>query len=307
VSHLILLRHGQSEWDEKNLFTGWMNAGLTAAGEEEAVAAGRMLAGHGLLPSVAHTSLLRRTIGTASLLLAAVDRDWIPVQRSWRLNGRHYGALQGMDKEQAIAEFGERQVQLWRRSFKSAPPPAPDRMHRELFDDPRYAMLPPDARPCAESLRDVTQRLLPYWYDAIVPDLLAQGSVLVVSHGNTLRALVKYLDRIPDEKVDELEIPNGVPLAYELDANLCPLGGRALPHCVVAAQQRIQARRTTAGELADVVHQRGELGAAGRPDVRRDRQRAYRSAQLRLPVADGEEPRHPGEDDPQRRRRHGDT
>jgi len=225
VTHLILLRHGQSEWNEKNLFTGWMNPGLTADGEREAVTAGRTLAEHGLLPSVAYTSLLRRTISTASLLLAAMNRDWIPVRRSWRLNGQHYGALQGMDKDQAIARFGERQIRLWRRSFDNAPPPAPDSMQRDLFGDPRYAMLPPDVRPRAESLREVTQRLLPYWYDVIVPDLLAHGSVLVVAHGNTLRALVKYLDGIPDEKVGELEIPNGIPLVYELDEDLRASGG----------------------------------------------------------------------------------
>ena len=229
MSRLILLRHGQSEWNEKNLFTGWMNAVLTAAGEREAVTAGRTLAGHGLLPAVAHTSLLRRTISTAFLLLAAMERDWIPVRRSWRLNGRHYGALQGMDKDQAAREYGERQVLTWRRSFGTPPPPAPASMQDELFSDPRYATLPPDARPRAESLRDVTVRLLPYWYDAIVPDLLAEGTVLVVSHANTLRALVKYLDGIPDEKIDDLEIPNGVPLVYQLDRDLRPLaGGRYL-------------------------------------------------------------------------------
>jgi 2,3-bisphosphoglycerate-dependent phosphoglycerate mutase len=222
VSQLILLRHGQSEWNEKNLFTGWMDPGLTAAGEQEAVSAGRMLAVHGLLPAVVHTSLLRRTISTASLLLAAVNRDWIPVRRSWRLNGRHYGVLHGMDKEQAVADFGADQVRLWRRSFDYPPPPAPARMQAGLFGDPRYATLPPDARPSMESPRDVTARLLPYWYDAIVPDLAAEETVLVVSHGNTLRALVKYLDGIPDDKVDDLEIPNGVPLVYELCWNMRP-------------------------------------------------------------------------------------
>lgn len=230
MSHLIVLRHGRSEWNEKDLFTGWMNVGLTAAGEREGVAAGRMLAAYGLLPSVVHTSLLHRTISTASLLLAAMNRDWIPVRRSWRLNGRHYGALQGMEKDQAIEQFGELQVKLWRRSFGNPPPPAPGSMQRELFSDPRYATLPPDARPRTESLRDVTERLLPYWYDVIVPDLVAEGTVLVVSLGNTLRALVTYLDGIPHEKAGELEIPNGVPLVYELGWNMRPEpgGGRYL-------------------------------------------------------------------------------
>ena len=226
---LVLLRHGQSEWNAAGIFTGWENAHLTAHGELEAARAGALLARHGVLPAFAHTSLQRRTIRTADLALAAADRDWIPVRRSWRLNGRHYGALQGRNKAEAIREYGERQVRLWRRSYDATPPPAaaPEKV------DARYAMLPAEARPRAESLRDVSARLLPYWYDAIVPDLRAGGCVLVVSHGNTLRALVKYLESIPDDQIDELDIPTGIPLAYELGPDMRPdaLGGQYLdPH-----------------------------------------------------------------------------
>jgi len=243
---LVLLRHGQSEWNAAGIFTGWENAHLTAHGELEAARAGALLARHGVLPAFAHTSLQRRTIRTADLALAAADRDWIPVRRSWRLNGRHYGALQGRNKAEAIREYGERQVRLWRRSYDVTPPAAatPQQV------DARYAMLPAEARPRAESLRDVSARLLPYWYDAIVPDLRAGGCVLVVSHGNTLRALVKYLESIPDDQIDELDIPTGIPLVYELGPDMRPraLGGQYLdPH---AAQDAIEAIRHQGGPTA---------------------------------------------------------
>jgi len=243
---LVLLRHGQSEWNAAGIFTGWENAHLTAHGELEAARAGALLARHGVLPAFAHTSLQRRTIRTADLALAAADRDWIPVRRSWRLNGRHYGALQGRNKAEAIREYGERQVRLWRRSYDATPPPAaaPEQV------DARYAMLPAEARPRAESLRDVSARLLPYWYDAIVPDLRAGGCVLVVSHGNTLRALVKYLESIPDDQIDELDIPTGIPLVYELGPDMRPdaLGGQYLdPH---AARDAIEAIRNQGGPTA---------------------------------------------------------
>jgi 2,3-bisphosphoglycerate-dependent phosphoglycerate mutase len=230
ICRLVLLRHGQSEWNARNLFTGWANPGLTAAGEREAVRAGQLLAAHHLLPDSVHTSLQRRSIRSAELALAACDRDWIPVRRSWRLNGRHYGALQGRDKTEVAAEHGEQQVLLWRRSYGSAPPPLPPDADRSQFGDPRYACLPPEARPAAESLRDVTARMLPYWYDTIVPDLRAGTCVLVVSHGNTLRALVKHLDAIDDDEVTTLNIPNGIPLVYNLSPEMRPLprGGRYL-------------------------------------------------------------------------------
>jgi 2,3-bisphosphoglycerate-dependent phosphoglycerate mutase len=231
----VLLRHGQSEWNAKNVFTGWANPDLTEAGERDAVRAGDLLGAYGLLPDVVHTSLQRRAIHSADLALAACDRDWIGVHRSWRLNGRHYGALQGKDKAQARAEFGEQQVQLWRRSY-DVPPPAADAGdgppaggRDPQSADPRYAALPPEARPRAESLRDVTARLLPYWYDFIVPGLRPGATVLVVSHGNTLRALVKHLDAIGDEEIAAVEIAHGVPLVYELSPGMRPLSaGRYL-------------------------------------------------------------------------------
>ena len=240
---LVLLRHGQSEWNAAGIFTGWENAHLTSHGEREAALAGALLAGHGVLPAFVHTSLQRRTIRTADLALAAADRDWIPVRRSWRLNGRHYGALQGRYKAEAIREYGERQVRLWRRSYDATPPPAAAEAWRLVLDDPRYAALPPEARPRAESLRDVSARLLPYWYDAIVPDLRAGGCVLVVSHGNTLRALVKHLESISDDEIAELDIPTGIPLVYELGPDMHPdaRGGQYLdPHAARAAIETIK-------------------------------------------------------------------
>jgi 2,3-bisphosphoglycerate-dependent phosphoglycerate mutase len=222
---LVLLRHGQSEWNARNWFTGWVNPPLTSAGQREAVRAGTSLAEHGLLPDVVHTSLQKRSIRTADLALAACDQDWIPVRRSWRLNSNHYGALQGRDKAEVLAEVGERQLALWRRSFDTAPPPlSPDDEHSQ-FNDPRYAALPPEARPLAESLRDVTARLLPYWYDAIVPDLRSGACVLVVSHGNTLRALVKHLQYLPAEQIADMNVPTGIPLAFELAEDMHPAAG----------------------------------------------------------------------------------
>jgi len=236
---LVIVRHGQSEWNAASLFTGWENPHLTAAGEEEAIRAGTLLAARGVLPAFAHTSLQRRTIRTAELALAAADREWIPVRRSWRLNGRHYGALQGRNKAEMGRQYGEQQVAAWRRSYTATPPPI-DAGNLDL-DDPRYQGLPPDVRPRAESLSDVTARLLPYWYDAIVPDLRAGGCVLVVSHGNTLRALVKHLESIPDDQIAGLDIPTGIPLVYELGPDLRPHapGGQYLdPH---AARKAIEA------------------------------------------------------------------
>jgi 2,3-bisphosphoglycerate-dependent phosphoglycerate mutase len=230
---LVMLRHGQSEWNAQDLFTGWVNAPLTEAGEWEAALAGQLLAAHGLLPGFVHTSVQRRAIRTADLALAECDRDWIPVRRSWRLNSNHYGALQGRNKAEVRAEAGERQYMAWRRSYDTAPPPIADGSRYSQFADARYAVIPPEARPRGESLTDVTARLLPYWYDAIVPDLRTGACVLVVSHGNTLRALVKHLDGLSGERVAELNIPTGVPLSYELLPDMRPAtsGGRYLdPH-----------------------------------------------------------------------------
>ncbi|GAA1771479.1 phosphoglyceromutase [Luedemannella helvata] len=214
---LVLLRHGESEWNAKNLFTGWVDVDLTAQGEAEARRGGELLREHGLLPDVVHTSVLRRAIRTSQLALDAADRLWIPVRRSWRLNERHYGALQGKNKKQTLEEYGEEQFMLWRRSYDTPPPPIADGDEFSQADDPRYAALPPELKPRTECLKDVLGRALPYWYDAIVPDLLAGRTVLVAAHGNSLRAIVKHIDGISDEAIAALNIPTGIPLRYDLD------------------------------------------------------------------------------------------
>jgi 2,3-bisphosphoglycerate-dependent phosphoglycerate mutase len=221
---LVLLRHGESDWNQKNLFTGWVDVDLTAKGEAEARRGGELILEQGLLPDVVHTSLLRRAIRTSQLALDAADRLWIPTRRSWRLNERHYGALQGKDKAATLAEYGEEQFMLWRRSYDVPPPPLPDADEFSQVGDARYADLL-EAVPRTECLADVIDRLLPYWYDALVPDLRAYGVVLVVAHGNSLRALVKHLDGLSDDEVVGLNIPTGIPLHYDLDATtLMPTG-----------------------------------------------------------------------------------
>jgi 2,3-bisphosphoglycerate-dependent phosphoglycerate mutase len=214
MAWLALLRHGESEWNSQNLFAGWADIGLTPAGEQQALRAGDLLVKNGLLPDVVHTSLLRRSVKTAQLTLGAAERDWIPVRRSWRLNERHYGALQGKNRVQVREEFGEEQFMRWRRSYDTPPPPLPDDVPGEA-GDPRYAGL--GTVPRTESLRDVVQRLLPYWHDAIIPDLSRYPVVLVVAHGNSLRALKKHLDGLSDEEVVSVNVPTGIPLCYELD------------------------------------------------------------------------------------------
>ncbi|MDB4607086.1 phosphoglyceromutase [Pontimonas sp.] len=216
---LILLRHGQSEWNEKNLFTGWVDVRLTHKGKTEASRAGQLMKEHGLLPDVLHTSLLSRAIQTANLALDAADRLWIPVKRSWRLNERHYGALQGKDKSQTLAEFGEEQFQLWRRSFDVPPPPIDPSDTYAQQGDPRYADIE-DFVPTTESLKLVINRMLPYWSADIAPDVALRKVTLVVAHGNSLRGLVKHLEGISDEDIAELNIPTGMPLVYELDETL---------------------------------------------------------------------------------------
>jgi 2,3-bisphosphoglycerate-dependent phosphoglycerate mutase len=212
---LVLLRHGESEWNRENLFAGWANVDLTPAGELEARRAGDLLVENDLLPEVVHTSLLRRAIRTAQITLDVADRDWIPVRRSWRLNERHYGALQGKNRVQVRNEFGDEQFMLWRRSYDTPPPPLRDDECSEA-DDPRYANLL-DAVPRTECLKDVVVRMLPYWYDVIIPDLRQYQLVLVVAHGNSLRALKKHLDGLSDEEIVGLNVPTGIPLRYELD------------------------------------------------------------------------------------------
>lgn len=219
--NLILLRHGESEWNAKNLFTGWVDVKLSPKGEAEARRGGELLKQKGLLPDLVHTSLLRRAIQTANLALDTCDRHWIPVQRSWRLNERHYGALQGKDKAQTLAQYGEEQFKLWRRSYDVPPPPIADEDPFSQAQDPRYSDLG-NAMPKTECLKDVVARILPYWQSSIVPDLQAGATVLVAAHGNSLRALVKHLDGITDEAIAELNIPTGIPLHYILDENLKP-------------------------------------------------------------------------------------
>jgi 2,3-bisphosphoglycerate-dependent phosphoglycerate mutase len=234
---LVLLRHGESEWNAKNLFTGWVDVDLTAKGEAEARRGGELLRENGLLPDVLHTSVQRRAIRTANLALETADRLWIPVRRSWRLNERHYGALQGKDKKQTLEQYGNEQFMLWRRSYDTPPPPLPDDDQYSQVDDPAYADLPPDARPRTECLKDVVARMLPYFYDAIVPDLRLGRTVLVAAHGNSLRALVKYLDGISDADIAALNIPTGIPLVYTLDEDVRPTegGGRYLDAEAAAA------------------------------------------------------------------------
>ncbi|TME95301.1 MAG: 2,3-diphosphoglycerate-dependent phosphoglycerate mutase [Chloroflexi bacterium] len=213
---LVLLRHGQSTWNLENLFTGWHDVPLSEQGEAEAKESGRLMREEGLLPDVVHTSVLVRAIQTAEVALAELDRTWIPVRRSWRLNERHYGGLQGLNKKQTSERFGEDKVKLWRRSYDVRPPDLEPGDERHPSRDPRYAGLPPELLPSAECLKDVVERMLPYWYDAIVPDLLAYRCVLVSAHGNSLRALVKHLDGLTEQQVVDLDIPTGVPRVYEL-------------------------------------------------------------------------------------------
>jgi len=240
---LVLLRHGESEWNQANLFTGWVDVPLTDEGRAEAARGGQLLAEHDLLPDVLHTSLMRRAIMTAELALHEAGRHWIPVTRSWRLNERHYGALQGKDKAQTLAEFGEEQFMTWRRSYDTPPPPIEAGSEFSQDGDARYAFLPPEARPATECLADVVVRMLPYWYDAIVPDLRQGRTVLVAAHGNSLRALVKHLDGLGDDEVVGLNIPTGVPLRYDLDDDLRPVkaGGQYLdPEAAAAAIEAVK-------------------------------------------------------------------
>lgn len=222
MATLVLLRHGESVWNAEGLFTGWVDVDLSQAGEAEATKGGELLDDAGLKPDIVHTSVLRRAIRTADIALDIADLLWLPVRRSWRLNERHYGALQGKNKAQTREEFGEEQFMLWRRSYDVPPPPLADDDPLSQVGDRRYAGLPSELLPRTECLADVVARLLPYWYDAIVPDLAANRTVLVAAHGNSLRALVKHLDGIDDETISGLNIPTGIPLVYDLDDDFKP-------------------------------------------------------------------------------------
>nr|WTB33186.1 2,3-bisphosphoglycerate-dependent phosphoglycerate mutase [Streptomyces sp. NBC_00830] len=239
---LILLRHGESEWNSKSLFTGWVDVGLTPFGEEQARRSGRLLRTAGLLPTAVHTSVLTRAVRTGTLAAEAAGLAPAPVTRHWRLNERHYGALQGRDKAEVLRTYGEEQFTLWRRSYDASPPPAGPGDEWDVSGDPRYAAVPPDLLPRGESLADVAARLLPYWREAVVPDLRAGRTVLVVAHSNSLRALVAHLDGLSRDEVLTLNIPTGIPLRYDLDEELKPAdrGGHYLdPEAAAVAARAV--------------------------------------------------------------------
>jgi 2,3-bisphosphoglycerate-dependent phosphoglycerate mutase len=239
---LILVRHGQSIWNLENLFTGWTDVDLTEQGRLEAAQAGRELIRERLEPGIAFTSVLKRAIRTLWIMLEETDRMWIPVERSWRLNERHYGALQGLNKAQTVAQHGEAQVKVWRRSYDIPPPALAAEDERHPRFDPRYAGVAPQELPATESLKDTLARVLPYWHARIAPELRTGRNVLVVAHGNSLRAMVKMLDELSEREIVELNIPTGVPLLYELDAQLKPRERRYLgdPEAIAAAAEAVK-------------------------------------------------------------------
>ena len=242
---LILVRHGQSTWNVENLFTGWTDVDLSELGRGEAASAGRQLLAEGLPFDIAFTSVLKRAIRTLWIMMDEMDRMWVPVERSWRLNERHYGALQGLDKAQTVERHGEAQVKIWRRSYDVPPPPLSldDKRHPRF--DPRYAALSPEELPGTESLKDTLARVLPHWRARIAPELAAGRNVLVVAHGNSLRAMVKMLDEVAESEIVELNIPTGVPLLYELDRDLQPLSHRYLGDPAAIARAAEAVRRQT--------------------------------------------------------------
>lgn len=214
----MLLHHGQSRWNLENRFAGWYDVDVTQQGVDKAKAAGKAMAAANILPDVVHTSLQTRAIKTANLALREMNRLWVPVRRNWRLNERHYGGLTGLNKAETAEKFGDEQVHIWRRSYDTPPPEMPPNHPDNPNDDPRYANLPPDVLPTTECLKDVVDRILPYWFDAIIPDLRMHDIVLIAAHGSSLRALVKHLSNISDDDISSLNIPTGVPLVYEIDA-----------------------------------------------------------------------------------------
>ena len=241
---LVLLRHGESVWNKENRFTGWVDVALSEKGVSEAREAGTLLKDAGYDFDIVHTSLQRRAIQTAQLALDVMDRHWLPVRRSWRLNERHYGALQGLNKKETSDQYGPDQVFAWRRSYDTPPPPLALDDDRHPRFDTRYAGLAPDILPATECLKDVVARMLPYWYDAIVPDLRAGKRPLIAAHGNSLRALVKHLDHVSDDEIAELNIPTGIPLVYELDGDLKTIRSSYLgdPEAAAAAAAAVAAQ-----------------------------------------------------------------
>ncbi len=241
MKKIVLLRHGESLWNQENRFTGWTDVDLTERGLQEARAAGQLLKEAGFAFDIAYTSLLKRAIRTLWIVLDELDRMWIPIEHSWRLNERHYGALQGLNKEETAAAFGDEQVLQWRRSYDVPPPALDSGDPRNASDDPRYANVDKNALPRAECLEDTVARFIPYWHETIAPSVRAGNSVIIAAHGNSLRALVKYLDKISDEDIIGLNIPTGVPLVYELDDELKPLRSYYLGDAaaVAAAMQSV--------------------------------------------------------------------
>jgi 2,3-bisphosphoglycerate-dependent phosphoglycerate mutase len=242
VGTLVLLRHGQSQWNLENRFTGWWDVGLSVQGKKEAASAGTLLSQAGLVVDEAHTSVLTRAVTTLHLALEEMGQLWVPVLRHWRLNERHYGALTGLDKAETKARYGEEQFTAWRRSYATPPPAMPAGHEFDVRSDPRYSRFPGEIVPATECLADVVVRMLPYWYDVIAPSLKSGATVLVTAHGNSLRALIKHLDGISDEAITGLEIPTGVPIVYELDARLMVLSKRELgdPKAIAAAAAAVR-------------------------------------------------------------------
>ena len=239
---LVLLRHGQSQWNLENRFTGWWDVDLSPRGEKEARSAGTLLAEASLDVDVAYTSVLTRALRTLDLALEEMGRLWVPVHRHWRLNERHYGALTGLDKAETKAKYGEAQFMAWRRSYDTPPPPMPAGHQFDVRADARYAGLPPDVVPATECLADVVVRLLPYWYDALAPAVMAGHTVLVSAHGNSMRALIKHLESVSDDDITDLEIPTGVPIVYDFDSRLAITNRRELgdPVAIAAAAEAVR-------------------------------------------------------------------
>ncbi len=248
--NLVLLRHGESVWNEAGLFTGWYDADLTEKGQAQARQAGIELADAGVLPTVLHTSLQTRAIRTANLALDELDRLWIPVRRSWRLNERHYGGLQGKNKKETTDKYGLDQVKIWRRSYDVPPPKLAKSSKHHPANDARYAHLPPDVLPATECLKDVVERMLPYWYDGVIPDLAAGNTVLITAHGNSLRALVKHLDKISDAKIAGLDLPTGVPFLFELGDDFLPLEKKPVLDRVVGDPEAAKAAAAAVAKQA---------------------------------------------------------